>query len=96
MSSTADIFVSKDWGATFDPVTRFANMGTITGLYSHPTEDSTAYILFGMAGEAKIIETKDLGETWNDLSGFHLNVSGKSSNGFPDVTVYSLLNSYEN
>ena len=91
MSNTADIFVSKDWGATFDPVTRFANMGTITGLYSHPTEDSTAYILFGMAGEAKIIETKDLGETWNDLSGFHLNVSGKSSNGFPDVTVYSLL-----
>ena len=30
MSNTADIFVSKDWGATFDPVTRFANMGTIT------------------------------------------------------------------
>ena len=44
-----------------------------------------------MSGAAKIIETKDLGETWNDLSGFNLNVSGKSSNGFPDVTVYSLL-----
>lgn len=91
MSSSADIFISKDWGETFDPVNRFANMGTITGLYSHPTEDSTAYILFGISGDAKIIETKDLGQTWNDLSGFHLNVSGKSSNGFPDVAVYSLL-----
>lgn len=91
MSSSADIFISKDWGETFDPVTKFSNMGTITGLYSHPTEDSTAYILFGMSGDAKIIETKDLGQTWNDLTGFHLNVSGKSSNGFPDVAVYSLL-----
>ena len=91
MGNSADIFISKDWGATFDPVSKFANLGTISGLYSHPTEDSTAYILFGIAGEAKIIETKNLGASWNDLSGFHLNVSGKSSNGFPDVAVYSLL-----
>jgi hypothetical protein len=91
MDNSADIFISKDWGATFDPVSKFANLGTITGLYSHPNEDSTAYILFGIAGEAKIIETKNLGESWNDLSGFHLNVSGKSSNGFPDVAVYSFL-----
>ena len=91
MSNGADIFLSKDWGETFDAVPRFANMGTITGLYSHPTEDSTAYVLFGISGEAKIIETKDLGQTWNDLTGFHLNISGKSSNGFPDVAVYSFL-----
>ncbi len=91
MNSSSDIFISKDWGETFDPVTKFANIGNISGLYSHPTEDSTAYILFGVSGEAKIIETKDLGQTWNDLSGFHLNISGKSSNGFPDVVVYSLL-----
>ena len=56
MSNGADIFLSKDWGETFDAVPRFANMGTITGLYSHPTEDSTAYVLFGISGEAKIIE----------------------------------------
>ena len=91
MDNSADIFISKDWGATFDPVSKFANLGNITGLYSHPNEDSTAYILFGIAGEAKIIETKNLGESWSDLSGFHLNVSGKSSNGFPDVAVYSFL-----
>ena len=91
MSNSADIFISKDWGATFDPVSKFANLGNIAGLYSHPNEDSTAYILFGIAGEAKIIETKNLGESWSDLSGFHLNVSGKSSNGFPDVAVYSFL-----
>ena len=86
-----EIFLSKDWGETFDPVPGFANMGVITGLYSHPTEDSTAYVLFGMSGAAKVIETKDLGQTWKDLTGFHLNVSGKSSKGFPDVAVYSFL-----
>ena len=91
MGNSADIFISKDWGATFDPVTKFANLGTITGIYSHPKEDSTAYILFGVAGEAKIIETKNLGDSWTDITGFHLNVSGKSSNGFPDVAVYSFL-----
>ena len=31
------------------------------------------------------------GQTWKDLTGFHLNVSGKSSKGFPDVAVYSFL-----
>ena len=91
MSNNSDIFLSKDWGVTFDPVNKFKNMGTITGLYSHPSEDSTAYILFGIAGESKIIETKDLGQTWNDLSGFDSSISGKSLNGFPDVAVYSFL-----
>jgi len=91
MGNGGEIFLSKDWGETFDPVPGFANMGVITGLYSHPTEDSTAYVLFGMSGAAKVIETKDLGQTWKDITGFHLNVSGKSSKGFPDVAVYSFL-----
>ena len=91
MGNGGEIFVSSDWGETFDPVPGFANMGTSTGLYSHPTEDSTAYVLFGMADAAKVIETKDLGQTWEDLTGLHLNVSGESSNGFPDVAVYSFL-----
>ena len=92
MSPTADIFLSKDWGQSYEPVNRFSGANsTISGLYSHPTEDSTAYILFGTPGQAKVIETKDLGQTWNDLTGFHLNATGKSSNGFPDVAVYSFL-----
>ncbi len=91
MSSTADIFLSKDWGATFEPVNKFGNVGLVTGLYSHPTEDSTAYILFGYKGYSKVIETKDLGQTWNDISGFEGSTTGYSTNGFPDVSVYSFL-----
>ena len=91
MSNGADIFLSKDWGETFDAVPRFANMGTITGLYSHPTEDSTAYVLFSYFGRAKIFETKDLGNSWTDISGFPLDwEKGFSDRGFPNVRVYSL------
>ena len=86
------IFVSKDWGETFLPTSIFEEIGSISGLYSHPTEDSTAYVLFSVFGKAKIIETKDLGATWNDITGFPANNdTGVSSNGFPNVGVYSLV-----
>ncbi len=86
------IFVSKDWGKTFLPTSVFEEIGSISGLYSHPTEDSTAYVLFSVFGKAKIIETKNLGATWNDITGFPANnVTGVSSNGFPNVGVYSLV-----
>ena len=86
------IFVSKDWGETFLPTSMFEEIGSISGLYSHPTEDSTAYVLFSVFGKAKIIETKDLGATWNDITGFPANNdTGVSSNGFPNVGVYSLV-----
>ena len=32
-----------------------------------------------------------MGDSWTDITGFHLNLSGKSSNGFPDVAVYSFI-----
>ncbi len=89
MGTTGDIFVSADYGQSFTAVNDFANVGVISGLYSHPTEDSTAYVLFGFKNYAKIIETKDLGQTWNDISGF--NGSDFSTTGFPDVAVYSFL-----
>ena len=86
------IFVSKDWGETFLPTSIFEEIGSISGLYSHPTEDSTAYVLFSVFGKAKIIETKNLGATWNDITGFPANnVTGVSSNGFPNVPVHSLV-----
>ena len=92
MTSIGDVFVSKNWGDSFSAVPDFANLGYISGLYSHPTEDSTAYVLFSSFGTAKIIETKDLGATWKDISGFPANnVSGVSSNGFPNVPVHSLV-----
>ena len=94
MTSTGKIFLSKDYGTTFEPVNNYNNVGVISGLYSHPTEDSTAYVLFGYKGYAKVIETKDLGQSWVDITGFE-NENGTfadySNNGFPDVAVYSFL-----
>ena len=91
MSSFGSVFISKDWGETYEQTPNFDNLGRVSGIYSHPNEDSTAYVLFGMAGAAKVLETKDLGETWNDLSGFSSSSNGRSVNGFPDVPVYSFL-----
>jgi hypothetical protein len=63
--------------------------GVITGIATHPNEDSTAYVLFSYAGLPKVLVTNDLGQTWRDLSGFESSTSGVA--GFPDVAVYSLL-----
>jgi photosystem II stability/assembly factor-like uncharacterized protein len=86
------IHVSTDQGETFAEVSDFtgADMsGYISGIATHPFEDSTAYILFSFAKEPKVLRTKDLGKTWEDLTGFVGNVS--SDNGFPDVVTHSLV-----
>lgn len=86
------IFVSEDQGETFSSVTEFPDAdlsGFISGIATHPTQDSTAYLLFSFPGEPKVLRTKDLGLTWEDISGFVGNTS--SSNGFPDVVTHSLV-----
>lgn len=86
------IFVSTDQGENYNPVVEFADAdlsGYISGIATHPTDENTAYLLFSFSGEPKILRTQDLGQTWEDLSGFAGNTS--SSNGFPDVVVNCLL-----
>lgn len=86
------IFVSTDQGETFNAVTEYPGAdlsGFISGIATHPTEDSTAYLLFSFAEEPKVLKTEDLGQTWEDISGFGSNSS--SSNGFPDVVTHSLV-----
>ena len=84
-----DLYLSTDYGASFNTVPSYlsSRSGDIKGIYSHPTEDSTVYILFTNYDKAKIIETKDLGQTWSDITGF---VSGSSTRGFPNVPTYCL------
>ena len=84
-----DLYLSSDHGASFNAVASYltSKSGSLRGIYSHPTEDSTVYVLFSNRDRAKIIETKDLGQTWSDITGF---VSGSSTRGFPDVPTYSL------
>lgn len=84
------IFISKNQGTTFSAVNEFPNMsGYISGISTHPFNDSIAYVLFSFPGQPKVLRTKDMGQTWEDLSGFEGNNS--SSNGFPDVVTHSLV-----
>lgn len=93
MASGFGIFVSKDQANTFDITSNFTaggrDMGQISGLATHPTEEGTAYVLFSYAEAPKIIKTTDFGQTWTDISGF--NDGTTSTTGFPDVAVYDLL-----
>lgn len=85
------IFVSENYGISFKPVENYTEreLGYISGLTTHPTDPATAYVLFSIANRPKILRTTNFGETWEDISGFGKN--SVSSNGFPDVAVYSLM-----
>ncbi len=84
------LFVSTDGGKNFTATNNFnaVPMGSITKLASHPSEPNTAYALFSFANAPKILRTQNLGQTWQDISGF--NTGSVSTNGFPNVAVYSL------
>ncbi len=87
----ASLHVSTNGGVSFEPTNGFGDitMGRISGLATHPVDENTAYAMFSFSGAPKILRTTNLGETWEDISGFAN--STKSSNGFPDVATYSLL-----
>ena len=80
-------------GKTFNPITKPTGVSSsISGIYSHPTEDSTVYILFSKPKKSKVLESKDLGATWTDITGFPANFTeGTSTAGFPDVETHSLV-----
>ncbi len=86
-----NIHVSTDAGVTFtateNPPASLIS-GGITKLASHPFQEQTAYALFSQAGNPKILRTMDLGQTWEDISGF--DAGDVSTRGFPDVAVYCL------
>lgn len=94
MTSTRNLHVSTDAGISFNHVNNYpafnvVNEGAgITKLASHPTEENTAYALFSLANKPKVLRTTDLGQTWEDISGF--GNGNISTNGFPDVAVYCL------
>ncbi len=89
MDSGGKLNISVDQGNTFTAVKNFSqNIRRISRIVSHPF-DSTVYVLNSAPGSAKIIRSSDLGQTWEDITGFVGNSS--SSNGFPDVAVFSLV-----
>ncbi|MDW3192495.1 MAG: T9SS type A sorting domain-containing protein [Cytophagales bacterium] len=86
------LHVSTDGGQTFNETENYDvfNMGSVAGIGTHPTEENTAYALFSFAGFPKVLKTTDLGETWEDISGFD-GSGAASSKGFPDVAVNCLF-----
>ena len=93
ISGSGNLYLSKDWGNTFQAITNKPGgvAAGISGIYSHPKEDSTVYILLSSFGRGKILESKDLGDSWSDISGFPSGWGvGVSSTGFPNVAVTSL------
>jgi photosystem II stability/assembly factor-like uncharacterized protein len=91
MRTTSPLYVSTDGGLAFRPTNIYSTslQGVITGIATHPADERIAYALFSFAGAPKILRTTNLGQTWEDLSGFGAN--NTSTNGFPDVGVFSLL-----
>ncbi|MCU0611821.1 MAG: T9SS type A sorting domain-containing protein [Candidatus Eisenbacteria bacterium] len=88
---SARILVSTDGGLSFTPTNSYTaeTMGAITGLAVHPTDPQTAFVMFSFADAPKILRTTDLGQTWQDISGF--GSATESDNGFPDVATYCVL-----
>ncbi|MEO9477394.1 MAG: T9SS type A sorting domain-containing protein [Cyclobacteriaceae bacterium] len=89
MTGNINVFVSVDAGEVFNPVTKYGVMGSVSGIATHPHQDSTGYLLFSIQGLPKVLRTEDLGASWEDISGFEGNET--SDNGFPDVIAHSLL-----
>lgn len=91
MTTQRSIFVTQNGGRNFNAVNNYteATMGSISGIATHPDNELQAYLLFSQAKTPKVLITKDLGQSWEDLSGFGSNEV--SNNGFPDVAVHSLL-----
>ena len=83
--------VSSDGGLTFSEISANfpTNVTESSGIGTHPLDRNTAYYLFSAPGRPKVLKTTDLGQTWQDISGF--GATGSSSNGFPDVAAFSLL-----
>ncbi|MFT4786542.1 MAG: photosystem II stability/assembly factor-like uncharacterized protein, partial [Cellvibrionaceae bacterium] len=92
LSSAGRLHYSTDGGSTFSAAENYDefNMGGVSGFATHPSEDSTAYALYSFAGFPKVIRTTDLGQTWDDISGFD-GTGSASTKGFPDVAVNCLF-----
>ena len=93
MSENSRPFVSTDGGLTFTPTETYKdypNMGPIIALNTHPTEDSTAFAQFAVDGLPKILKTKNLGQTWIDITEFDQS-KGSSDNGFPNTVTEGLI-----
>ena len=85
--------VSTDDGTTFSSATTPSwSPGRLTGISSSFEDANTIYVTFSQFGRPKIIRSTDLGQTWQDLTGFRDGSAGViSPNGFPDVATFDVI-----
>ncbi len=90
-SISSKLFLSTDAGITFSAVNPYSgvSLGSITGIDTHPTDMNTAFITYSISGAPKILRTTDLGNSWQDITGFGNNST--SSTGFPNVATYCVI-----
>ena len=91
-NSESRLFLSTDGGITFASAAKPTGViapGSITGIDTHPTEMNTAFITYSISGAPKILRTTDLGNSWQDITGFGANST--SSTGFPNAATYSVV-----
>ncbi len=74
--------VSVDGGLNFSQVNQPSGSphAWLTGISTHPTQDSTAFVTIGSSGSDKIYRSEDLGQTWESIN-----------NNLPDVPVFTVL-----
>jgi hypothetical protein len=68
----------------------FAPTSQISGLATHPFSRATAYVTFSVSCQPKLLRTEDMGQTWEDLSGFVGTDGCQSNNGFPNARVWDV------
>jgi photosystem II stability/assembly factor-like uncharacterized protein len=90
MSSSGKLNLSTNKGRSFTAVNNYVvDIKYISRVVSHPIDPNTVYVLNSAPESPKIIRSTDMGQTWEDITGFGENSS--SSNGFPDVATYTML-----
>lgn len=89
LSSSGRPFVSTDGGINYAPAENYTaeEMGSFSGIGTHPFDTQTAYLTFSFSDAPKVLRTTDLGQTWEDISGF----DGTGDRGFPDVATNTIF-----
>ncbi|MCD6374618.1 MAG: T9SS type A sorting domain-containing protein [Caldisericaceae bacterium] len=81
-SSEDHINVSTDGGQNFQTTVRPENAPNafLTGIAVHPSDSAQALVTFGVSGYGKIFRTRDLGQSWQDITA-----------NLPDVPVHCAI-----